>query len=137
VETAAGEVLPPGFPFQVPAGAEPGQAFTSWSGDATGADNPLVVTMDKSKTITANFTNRPRLDIPDCFGLLGGGGFRLLLEGEIGTGYSIEKSFDLREWTVVATITNALGVLQVDTPTVSGANQQFYRAVPATPTNSP
>src|SRR5207249_1650206 len=31
---------------------EPGQAFTNWSGDATGADNPLVVTMDKSKTIT-------------------------------------------------------------------------------------
>lgn len=30
-------------------------AFTGWSGDATGNANPLVVTMDAHKTITANF----------------------------------------------------------------------------------
>jgi hypothetical protein len=30
-------------------------AFSTWSGDASGAANPLVVTMDSDKTITANF----------------------------------------------------------------------------------
>ncbi|MDD4970032.1 MAG: ice-binding family protein [Paludibacter sp.] len=34
----------------------PGYTFSSWSGDATGITNPLTVTMNSSKIITANFT---------------------------------------------------------------------------------
>jgi len=33
-----------------------GYAFSSWSGDATGSVNPLPVTMNANKNITANFT---------------------------------------------------------------------------------
>ena len=33
-----------------------GYVFTSWSGDATGSTNPLTVTMNSNKNITANFT---------------------------------------------------------------------------------
>ncbi|MDO9275603.1 MAG: ice-binding family protein [Lutibacter sp.] len=33
-----------------------GYQFTSWSGDATGTNNPLTVLMDGNKNITANFT---------------------------------------------------------------------------------
>lgn len=33
-----------------------GYVFTSWSGDATGSVNPLTVTMNANKNITANFT---------------------------------------------------------------------------------
>ena len=33
-----------------------GYIFTGWSGDATGTDDPLSVTMDSDKNITANFT---------------------------------------------------------------------------------
>ncbi|MBE0422862.1 MAG: DUF3494 domain-containing protein [Lutibacter sp.] len=33
-----------------------GYEFTSWSGDATGTNNPLTVLMDGNKNITANFT---------------------------------------------------------------------------------
>ncbi len=33
-----------------------GYAFSNWSGDASGSANPLVLTMDGDKSITANFT---------------------------------------------------------------------------------
>jgi plastocyanin len=37
------------------ASAGPGFAFSGWSGAATGAQNPLMITMDSPKSITANF----------------------------------------------------------------------------------
>ena len=36
--------------------ANTGYTFTSWSGDATGSTNPLTVTMNANKNITANYT---------------------------------------------------------------------------------
>ncbi|GAA3988407.1 InlB B-repeat-containing protein [Mucilaginibacter dorajii] len=36
--------------------ANPGYTFTSWSGDATGTNNPLTVVMNANKHVTANFT---------------------------------------------------------------------------------
>ncbi len=36
-----------------------GYVFSSWSGDATGASNPLTVSMTGNKNITANFTTIP------------------------------------------------------------------------------
>ena len=36
--------------------ADKGREFDGWSGDASGTDNPLVITMDSDKAITANFT---------------------------------------------------------------------------------
>ena len=35
---------------------QPGYTFTGWSGNATGSSNPLTITMNGDKTITANFT---------------------------------------------------------------------------------
>ena len=36
--------------------ADSGWEFSGWSGDASGTDNPLTVTMDADKTVTATFT---------------------------------------------------------------------------------
>jgi len=35
--------------------ADPGSSFTEWSGDASGADNPVTLTMDTDKEVTATF----------------------------------------------------------------------------------
>ncbi|PYK95976.1 MAG: hypothetical protein DME19_21315 [Verrucomicrobia bacterium] len=111
--------------------SEVGQTFVGWGGDAMGTGNPLVLTMDNNKTITVNFTKQPRVTMPDCFGYLGGDGFRLLLNGEIGGRYSIEKSSELQQWSSVVIVTNALGVIQIDAPPSANATQEFYRAVVA------
>ncbi|MDP2335138.1 MAG: ice-binding family protein [Bacteroidota bacterium] len=45
-----------GSTVQLTATPNTGYTFTSWSGDATGTTNPLTVTMNANKNITANFT---------------------------------------------------------------------------------
>ena len=45
--------------LQAAAGA--GQEFLGWSGAASGSQNPLSVTMNSNKVITARFTKRPWL----------------------------------------------------------------------------
>jgi uncharacterized repeat protein (TIGR02543 family) len=47
-----------------------GATFTGWSGAATGTDNPITVTMDGNKSLTANFSNGDGDDsLPDtCSG---------------------------------------------------------------------
>jgi uncharacterized repeat protein (TIGR02543 family) len=65
-----------GSTVQLTATPNTGYVFSSWSGDATGSTNPLTVTMNANKNITANFT--PVL-IPSIlgdaalFGAFGGG----------------------------------------------------------------
>jgi len=46
-----------GASVKLTATANPGYTFSSWSGDATGISNPLTVTMNGNKNITANFTS--------------------------------------------------------------------------------
>jgi uncharacterized repeat protein (TIGR02543 family) len=45
-----------GTSVQLAATPSAGYTFTSWSGDATGTTNPLTVSMNGNKNITANFT---------------------------------------------------------------------------------
>jgi hypothetical protein len=101
-----------------------GQEFLGWSGDASGTNNPLVVTMNQSKVITASFTKRPRLDIQalDMDGLL------VTLTGEFSGSYRILSSTDLVNWVPYLTLTNAYGKAQIiDPPTTNQC--RFYRAV--------
>lgn len=46
-----------GTSVQLTATANSGYTFTGWSGDITGTANPVTVTMNSNKTITANFTS--------------------------------------------------------------------------------
>jgi len=45
-----------GAQVELTATPKSGYEFTSWSGDATGTNNPLTVVMNSDKNITANFT---------------------------------------------------------------------------------
>jgi beta-galactosidase len=49
-------VHPAGSAVAVTATAASGYAFTGWSGAATGTANPVTVTVDADRTLTANFT---------------------------------------------------------------------------------
>ncbi len=44
-----------GTPVQLTANPASGYAFTGWGGDAAGTANPVTVTMNAAKTVTANF----------------------------------------------------------------------------------
>jgi hypothetical protein len=60
---AYGEVV------QVSVSPEPGWSFSNWSGDASGASNPLSVTMNANKSITANYTqNQYTLTVSSAHG---------------------------------------------------------------------
>ncbi|MBI5218958.1 MAG: hypothetical protein HY958_08520, partial [Bacteroidia bacterium] len=48
-----------GITVQLTATPSTGYGFVGWSGDLTGSANPVTITMDANKNITANFTLNP------------------------------------------------------------------------------
>jgi hypothetical protein len=50
-----------GTQVELTAIADTGYSFTSWSGDLSGSTNPVVITMDSDKSVTANFTLPPQV----------------------------------------------------------------------------
>jgi hypothetical protein len=65
IETSTGGTTDPspevyfhldGTEVQVEAIPDNGYRFTNWSGDASGTSNPITITMNSDKSITANFT---------------------------------------------------------------------------------
>jgi len=71
-----------------------GQDFIGWSGDATGRDNPMTVTMNQTKVITASL-QPPRFVADLCDGRASESGFRITLVGRLGDHYQLEES---RTW---------------------------------------
>jgi hypothetical protein len=106
------------------------QDFLGWGGDASGRENPLVVTMDRSRVVTATFTRRPTLSVQGPLAGLTPEGLRLVLQGEFGTAYQILGSTNLSDWLPLAVVTNQFGTVQFTDDSVSGSGQRFYRAVP-------
>jgi len=103
-----------------------GQDFVGWTGDSGGAANPLNLTMNSSKVITAQFTRRPKLALWTCGGTLDVASVPLQLSGEFDGQYVIESSVDLRQWNPLAWVTNLFGTVQVNDTT--GGAWKFYRA---------
>jgi hypothetical protein len=112
--------------------ADAGQSFINWSGDASGAQNPLNISMAQSKVITANFSSRPVLVINRTFGDgFGGGGFRFSLVGDSGQAFQILASTNLNDWQILGTLTNTFGEAQFTDPGALSNRSTFYRVAPA------
>ena len=69
-----------------------GYIFTGWSGDASGSTNPLSITMNSNKNITANFTidNNTYVDIGST-SANGGASITIPVSVHFGSGSSISK----------------------------------------------
>ncbi|MCJ7758120.1 MAG: ice-binding family protein [Gillisia sp.] len=87
-----------GDSVELTATPDSGYEFTSWSGDATGSNNPLTVVMNSNKNITANFTlidvigNLQGIDLGSAgdFAILSGAGVdntgvTTLIKGDVGS----------------------------------------------------
>lgn len=120
-----------GQPVALTALPAPGEAFIGWSGSATGAQNPLTLTMNQSKMITANFSKSIRLDVLLCAGQPASEGVQLTLTGQLGAAYRFDRSTDLVNWTPIVTLTNFLGRVQFNEPFASNVTHRFYRAAPS------
>lgn len=73
VTVSAPGPYPAGAAVQVAASPAAGWQFAGWSGDASGAANPLSVLMDRDKSITANFTQIPVQNYTLTIGIVGQG----------------------------------------------------------------
>jgi hypothetical protein len=105
------------------------QIFTGWSGATSGTNNPLSVTMNQSKSITANFTKNPRLSVNAQPSTFAAEGLQLSLMGESGEIYSLQKSTNLTDWSTINVVTNIYGTIQITDFPATNSNEQFYRAV--------
>jgi hypothetical protein len=107
----------------------PGQAFLGWSGDASGTQNPLLVTLTTSQTITATFTRRLALAIQPRPGPTQRRGFRFLLAGEEGSTCEVQTSPDLADWQSLTTLTLSNTAARFIDVAVTNHSARFYRAV--------
>jgi hypothetical protein len=111
--------------------ADTGESFLNWSGDASGAQNPLTVSMTQSKNITANFTSRPflRANRPGVEGFTSEG-FRLTLVSEPQSVYQILASTNLSTWAALGTVTNFFAEAQFKDTNAVHFPSRFYQASP-------
>ena len=125
-----------GSTVQLTAVANTGFTFSSWSGDASGSNNPLTVTMTSDKNITANFS--PRVAIgPQPINLGSAGDFSILTKSGISTTGITAVSGDIGVSPASATAITGFGLI-MDTngqsstsPIVSG---KIFAADYAAPT---
>ncbi len=107
---------------------DPSQQFLGWTGDASGTQNPLTVTLNQSKVITAQFTKRPTLVLQPCSEPSLADGFQFLLTGEFGGRYQVEKNEAWQGWSPLATVTNTYGTLQFNDAGATNQGLRVYRA---------
>ena len=108
---------------------DPAQEFLGWSGDATSTVNPLPISMNASRTITATFTRKPALSVSPLLDGFFEDGFRFTLHGEFGRALQIEASTNLVNWTQLTLLTNEFGTIQFTDKSATNRPHQFYRAV--------
>ena len=105
-----------------------GQQFLGWSGDASGTQNPLTVTLSGNTAITAMFTSKPFVFIDPPLDGLKPDLFRFTIRGERGATYSIQASTNFLNWDEVGLVTNSLGTVKFDDLAAPAYNGRYYQA---------
>lgn len=125
----AGNVFSTSQSVMLTATPDAGQTFLNWSGDATGTQNPLSLSMSQSRVVTANLSDRPRLraDRPGLEGLTPDG-FRFTIVSDPGEAWQVFSSSNLSNWNLLGTITNSFGEVQFLDGIAETAGSSFYRA---------
>lgn len=90
--------------------AAAGYSFSSWSGDATGSINPLTVTMNANKNITANFTPLAAVG-PAAVNLGTAGDFAILTKSGISTTGVTSVTGDIGVSPAAATAITGFGLI--------------------------
>src|SRR5439155_18439402 len=103
----------------------PGQSFLGWSGDASGTQNPLSLSMSQSRVVTANFSSRPQLRAET----LGPGGFRLTLLTPRSNIWQVLGSSSLGSWLLLGTVTNLQCEVQFLDPGATALSSRLYKAL--------
>jgi uncharacterized repeat protein (TIGR02543 family) len=129
-----------GSTVQLTATPNSGYTFTSWSGDATGSTNPLTVTMNANKNITANFTAVAPAIGPGQINLGSAGNFGILTKAGISTTGITSVQGDIGVSPAAATAITGFGLIMDATGQFSTApgtvTGKVYAADYAAPTPS-
>ena len=106
-----------------------GYQFNTWSGDVTGSQNPLTLTMTANKNITANFVVVPS-SLKQLTGMhLSNSVIRFSLNGPVGSNYVVQVSSNLVDWVNRYVKTIPGGGAVIVSETLAGYSRRFYRAV--------
>ncbi len=108
-----------------------GYLFNVWSGDATGSQNPLMVTITTNMSIVVNFTAAPISSNRLTSINISNGLVSFYLNGPGGSNYVVQYSTNLVNW--VSLVTNVIpsgGIRVVDFPMQTSPAEMFYRALP-------
>jgi len=105
------------------------QSFLGWSGDASGSQNPLSLTMNQTKTIFANFSHKPSLSIKAPFEGVKPEGFVMTISGDYGGRFEVDGSSNLVNWTVLGVVTNSYGSFEFIDSAAVNLPRRFYRSV--------
>ncbi len=106
-----------------------GKTFNGWSGDASGSQNPLPVTLNTSKTIYATFSTNNSLSFRVGPGQGFSEGVEVDINGETGTHYLLESSTNLSNWIPLLNLTDYVGVVHYIDTSATNLDRRFYRAV--------
>ena len=108
---------------------DPGQSFLHWSGDASGAANPLTITMDQSKVVAGEFSSPVSLSANYAEGDgLTPQGFRFTLVGDPQAVWQILATTNFAAWQMLGTVTNSQGQVQFTDPGAVSLPRRFYRS---------
>jgi hypothetical protein len=126
-----GNVFSTGQSITLTAVPDAGQSFVNWSGDANGTNNPLMISLDQSKVVTANFSDGTEYRVNRQYGEgAGSGGFRFSIISEPESVYEVFSSTNLTTWTSMGLFTNHTGEMQVLDSDATNAPRKFYRIRP-------